>query len=103
MSAAFDPAGPPAYNKRRQRTVSVAIAVADGASIKQDHVIQQRPVTVRRRSQFLHVISEQPDMIGLDFCALLHLLRKILVMGQRMMRLGNADLRIRPTVLFAAI
>src|SRR5262249_47054817 len=42
-------------------------------------------------------------MVRLNLGALLHLLRKILMMSQRMMRLGDADLRVRSPVLFAAI
>src|SRR5215471_15377917 len=42
-------------------------------------------------------------MIGLNLRALLHLLWKILVMRQRMMRFRNADLRIRSPVLLAPI
>src|SRR5262245_29843602 len=81
----------------------MAIAVADASSIQKDHVIEQRSVAIRRRTQFLKVIRKQLDVICLDFGALLHLLRKVLVMGHWMMGLGNADLRIGPSILFAAI
>src|SRR5205809_3739475 len=42
-------------------------------------------------------------MIRLDSGALLHLLRNVLVMRQWMMRFRNANLWIRPSILFAAI
>src|SRR5437867_6866160 len=103
VTAALDGSGASARHQGRQRSVRVAIAVADAASIEKDHVVEQRPVAIRCRSQFPQVISEQPDVIRQDLGALLHLLRKILMMGQWMMRLRNADLRVGPPILFAAI
>src|SRR5262245_21243771 len=43
------------------------------------------------------------DVIGLYPGALLHLLRLVLVMSQWMVRLRNSDLRVGPSILFAAI
>src|SRR6266850_5735516 len=101
VTTALDGSCASAEHQRRQRSVGMAIAVADAPSIKKDHVIEQRPVTIRRRSQFLQVTGEQLDVVRLDPGAFLHLHRIVLVMGQWMMRLGDADLRIGPPVLFA--
>src|SRR5262245_16871014 len=103
MTAAVDRSSASTYDDRRERTVRMTIAVADASSIKKDHMIEQRPVAVRRRAQFLQVISEKLDVIRLDSGALLHFLREILVMRQWMMGLRDADLRIRSPILFASI
>jgi hypothetical protein len=103
MAAALDRSGAPTHNNRGERAVSMPIAVADAAAKQEDRMIEQRAVAVRCGSKFLEVIREQRHVIGLDLGALLHLLRLVLVMSQRMMGFGNANLRIRPSILLSAI
>ena len=63
---ALQRARPTAHQQRRQRTMRVAIAVADAAAVEQQDVVEQCPVAVRRRLELLEVRDEQPDVIGLD-------------------------------------
>ena len=81
----------------------MAVAVADAAAVENHHVIEQRSVAVRRVPQLLQVVGEQLHVVLLNLDALLHLHRVVLVMRHRVMRLGHADLRVRPRTLLAAV
>src|SRR5262245_51046519 len=103
MTATFDRSRATARQNSRKRAVGMAITVADASSVQKNHVIEQRPISVRRRSELFKIRSKQRDVIGLDLGAFLHLRRIVLMMSQRVMRLRNADLRIRSPILFTAI
>ena len=81
----------------------VPVAVADASAKEKDGVIEQRPVAIRRIPQFFQILAEQHQMMPLNARALLHLRRVVLVVRQRMMRLGDPNLRIGPAGLLAAI
>ena len=66
-------------------------------------MVEQRPVAVRRLAQLLQIVGEQLDVVRLNRRALLELRRIVLVMRQVMVRLVDAQLRIRPTGLFAPV
>ena len=52
---------------------------------------------------FSEIFGKQRDVIALNFGAFRHFLRVALVMGERMVRLGNADLRIGAAGLLASV
>jgi len=51
----------------------MAVAVTDSRSVEDYRVIEQRPVAVWCRSQFLQIVTEQFDVIRLNFGTLRHL------------------------------
>ena len=66
-------------------------------------MVQQRPVTVRGLAKLLQVFGKQGDVVLLDLHALLHLYGIVLMVGDRMMGIRYADLRIRAAGLFATV
>ena len=64
---------------------------------------EQRPVAVGCRGQLLEIRAEQPHMISLDDRALRHLGGIVLMVGERVMRLGNPDLRVGTPRLLAPV
>ena len=73
MPPALERARASADEQRRQRTVRMAVAVADSSSIKNHHMVEQRSVTVRGVSQLLQVVGEQLHVVLLNLHALRHL------------------------------
>ena len=63
MTAALERAAAAADEQRRERTVRVTVAVADARTIKNDHVVEQRAVAVRRVPQLLQIIREQLQVV----------------------------------------
>src|SRR5439155_16763362 len=103
MAAALESARASADEQRRERTVGMAIAVADCSAVKNHHVIEQRSVAVWRIPELLQVIGEEFQVVLLNSGALRHFLRIVPVMCHRVMRLWNADLRVGPRTLLAAV
>src|SRR2546426_1634783 len=58
MAAALESARASPDQQRRERPVGMAIAVADGSTVKNHHVIEQGSVAVRRVSKLLQVVGE---------------------------------------------
>src|SRR5438093_3764855 len=63
MAPALERARASADEQRRQRTVRMAVAVADSSSIKNHHMVEQRSITVRGVSQLLQVVGEQLHVV----------------------------------------
>src|SRR6266850_35860 len=103
MAAALESARASADEQRRERTVRMAIAVADGSAVKNHHVIEQGSVAVRRVSKLLQVVGEEFQVVLLNFDALRHFCRIVLVMCHRVMRLWNADLWVGPRTLLTPV
>ena len=103
MTPALQRPGASAHHERRQRTMRVPVAVADARSKKKDHMIQQRAIPIRCIAQLSEILGKQLDVMPLDARAFLHLHRIILMMRERMMPFGHADLRIRPSRLLAPV
>src|SRR5438046_6561766 len=103
MASALESARASADEQRRERTVRMAIAVADCSAVKNHHVIEQRSVAVWRIPELLQVIGEQFQVVLLNFDALRHFFRIVLVVCHRVMRLWNADLRVGPRTLLTAV
>src|SRR5262245_7729770 len=99
MPASFDRARSAAHDESWKGAVGMPVAVADASAEEQDRVVEQRSLAVGRRLQLLKVVGEEFDVIGLDLRALLHLLGLVLMVSQRMVRFGHADLRIWAAVL----
>src|SRR5678815_895180 len=103
MATAFESAASAADHECWQWTVCMTVAVADARSIQNDHVVEQRAIAVGSVAQLLQIIREEFQMVLLNLGALLHLDRIVLMMRQRMMRLRNADLWVRPRALLAPV
>src|SRR5262245_64758647 len=103
MATALESAASTADHECRQRTMCMTVAVADARAIQNDHVVEQRAIAVGSVAQLLQIIREEFQMVLLNLSALLHLDRIVLMMRQRMMRLRNADLWIRPRALLAPV
>ena len=65
-------------------------------------MVQQRSVAVGRPAQLLQVGREQRGVVCVQLREERHLLGIVLVMRQRMVGLGDADLRVRPPAVLAA-
>ena len=81
----------------------MAVAVAQPRAVEDDRVIEQRPVAVGCRSQFLQIRSEQRHVMLLNDGTLGELHRIVLVVRQLMMGFGDAHLRVRSRALFTAV
>src|SRR5947209_19962020 len=81
----------------------MAIAVADAGAKEESQIVEERSIDIRRVAEFVQVLSKQLYVIALNGGTLFHLDRIVLVMGERMMRLADSDLWVRPASLLAAI
>ena len=86
----------------RQIVRRMNAAVAQSAAIKNHGMIQQRAITVRRRSQFLQVMREQCGMKNVDLGDLCDLHGIVLMVRRRVVRVVDADLAVGPIALLAA-
>ena len=78
----------------RQRIARVLIRIAHAAAVEDQRVIEQRAVAVGRRVQLLQELGEQLDVVGVDLGDLGDVLRVVAVVRDRMVLLGDADLRV---------
>ena len=74
--------------------MSVAVTVADRAAVDDHRVVEQRAVAVGGGPELLDEVSEQLQVVRVDAGDLLHELRVAAMVGERMVRVGNADLGI---------
>ena len=80
---------------------SWTFGIAHAAAVQVERMVEQRAVAFRRGLQLLQELREQRDVELIDLGHLGDLLRIVAVMRQRMMRIGNADLRIGAVAGFA--
>ena len=92
--AALQLAAAAADHDVRQRVVIVRVAVAHVAAVEQHRVIQQRAVAVLRRVELRQELAEQADVERLNARQHLELLGLVLVVRDRMVPFGDADLRV---------
>src|SRR5438046_6363978 len=78
------------------------VSVAQRAAVQDRGMIEQRTVSVRHSFQTLDKPGEQLDMEDVDLRDLLDKVGMAAMMRERMVRIGNADLRIRANAAFAA-
>src|SRR5918994_124242 len=78
----------------RQVRMIVRVALAHPGAVEEDAVVEQRAIAVRCVPQLLEIRREKAYVIGVELDDVLDLDRVALVMGERVMRFENADLRI---------
>ena len=103
MASAFEAAGASAHDHGREWAVRVAIAVAEPRAVKDDRVVEQRSLAVARPLQSFEERREQRRVMYLDLRALLELFGIVLVVRNLMMRIRDAELRIRASALLAPV
>ena len=101
MAAAAHVAGGAARNDDWQINMVVNVRIAHAAAIQVEHVVQQRPVSFRSGLQLLQKLREQRDVELIDLGHLGDLFGVVAMVRQRVMRIGNADLRISPVACFS--
>src|SRR4029453_4964582 len=85
---------PPTDRHQRQWIWTVYVCIAHPAAIEDQRVIEQRPVAVWRSAQLLGTLREHSKVPGVED-RVLHLHVRLLAMVRdRVMRLGDADIRI---------
>ena len=80
----------------------MSVAFADAASITNNDMIQQRSIAVRGRPEPIQIIGKHVGLQSFDANDLRDLLRIPRVVRQRVMRIRNSDLGVRPIRFFAA-
>ena len=85
-----------AHDDDRQPLVVVQVAVRHPGAVEQHHVVEQVAVAVRRGPCLLEEVPEERDVELVDLRDLLVEGRVVAVMRRRMVRVGHADLGIRP-------
>ena len=91
-----------ADHQHRQILVRMAVAVAQAAAVDDERVIEQRAVAVGR---VLHLVDEAREQLHVHRVDLGHPLDPLgvaAVVRERVVRIGHADLRIRPHAAFAS-
>src|SRR6185503_1412881 len=83
-----------AGEQHRQIQMVVHVAVAHAAAVDEQRVLEQVAVAVGRVLQPLQELGEQAHVVRVDLRFLLHLLRVVVVVRDRVMTVGDADLRV---------
>ena len=99
MPPALQPRRRAPGNQNRQILVIVQTRIPHTAPIQIHRMVQQRPLPVLRRLHPLQKLRKQRDVISVDLRNLGHLKRVIPMVARRMMRIPDANLRIRPVAL----
>jgi len=102
VAVAPDGAAVVAQQQQRHVVVLVRVAVPNRGAVEQHHVVDERAVAVRRAGQLGHELAEERHVVLVDLLHLLDLLAVAAVVRQRVVRVGDADLRIRRAALLAA-
>src|SRR6185295_5934770 len=80
----------------------VQAGIPHPASIQVNSVVEQRAITIGSGLQFLEKLPEERHVKRIDLGNLQELLRIVAVMTDRMMRIRNADFRIRAVIELAS-
>src|SRR5438034_2135804 len=102
VAAALELSRAAADQHERQIDVRVLIRIAQPAALQDHRVVQQRAVAVLDVPQPACKPCEQIDVVRVDLRGLRELDRVVLMVRNRVVRLGHADERIRPVRLLAA-
>jgi len=81
-----------AGHEDRKRGVIVQVAVAHGAAVQNQGMIQQRSVAVLNVLHLVQQVGNQADVIGVDLGQLFEFLGIVLVMRSGVERIGHANL-----------
>src|SRR5262249_5618441 len=95
MLSTFQPSSTATRKKDRHISDRMLAAIAHPGTVNDHHMIQQGAIPVGRHSQSLEEIGEQCHVMDVDFPQLLQLVRGVLVVRDRVVRIRNAELRIR--------
>ena len=101
VPSALELAAAAAGEDRRQVDRRVVVAVAHAGAVHHDRLIEQRAVAVGRVLHLLEEIAEQRHVIRVDLRRLRDLLGIELVVRHRVVAVGDADPRIRPSAQLA--
>src|SRR5260370_26533101 len=101
-SPGFQTAVTMAYQQNRKVRMGMAITVGKPAAVNEQRVVEQGAVAILSGLEPPDEVGKQLDMECVDLCELLHPLRIVAMMRERMMRIGNADLAISPDTALAA-
>ena len=102
MTSTFDlTASAPRHQDRKVQRV-VRIAVTHAGAVDDRRMVQQGTIAIGRRSQLVEELCEQADVIGIDLDQLRKTCRVVLMMRNRVVRIGNAELGEGPAALLAA-
>ena len=85
----------------RQVVVEVRVAVADAGAVEEQRVVEHHAVALRHRRQLLDQVRELLEVVLVDLVQPLELRCLVLMVRQRMVRVRDADLRIRAAADFA--
>src|SRR5688572_11292774 len=94
VSAAFHRSSGATDEQRRQQISRVDVSIPHAAAVQDQGVIEQRAVTVRSGAKPLDEFRKQRQMIRVDLGVGLDRLRPVAVVGDRVVRLGDTDVRI---------
>ena len=78
----------------------MAVAIANGAAIDHHHAIEQIAVAFFCVLQSLQELAEERDMKRVDLRDFVHQFGDISMMGERMVRVRNANFAICPDARF---
>ena len=73
----------------------MSVSIAHAGPIDHRHVIEERTIAVRSRPQLLQELREQGEVIGVDRGQLRELRRIIVVVRERVVGLGDTEIRER--------
>src|SRR5215212_5707853 len=96
MAAAAHVSGGPAANDDWQINMVMNIWIAHAAAVQVERVVEQGATRLRRGLELLKKFCEQRYVELIDLGHLCNFFRIVIVMGQRVMRIGNPDFRICP-------
>src|SRR6516225_10269180 len=80
----------------------MGVAITERASVKDGGVVEQCAIAIRSGFQLFDERGEQLEVEAVDLCHLLDEIGMSAVMSERVMRIGNADLRIGADTSLAA-
>ena len=92
VAVALDPERAAAGDNRGEVRVVVDVGVADAGAVEEHRVIEERAFAVGRGFQALQIVGEERDVEGVDFRHAGDFFGVIAVVGQRVMRIGDAGL-----------
>jgi len=101
MAPAFDLPGRASRHQNGQVRVQVIIAVADAAAVNNGNMVEKRSIAIGSGAQFAQEIGELLHVIVVDPGQLGNRFRPVLMVGEPVVRIGNADFGIRSGANFA--
>src|SRR5439155_9975129 len=101
MPAALQAGCSAARDQDRKVLVIVKAGIPHATAVQVDRVIEERAVTIGSSLHSLEELGKQRNMVRIDLRYLRQLFRIPPVMAGRMVRIGDADVRVRTIALLA--